>query len=189
MDLNLVLSKTNQTDFELIGVLASSLSLKERARLLRVVTDMVIAQFVRNQQPSLTDQELGDAISEEIHERLHNCRSDTNAAYLLSLAGLNDPDLDQALFPDGRAEAILIGDEELRTAGEDLLTKYVNYIANYPEYNLAHPSDYTGPREEDEDKEWERLVLDFATLVRNWRDDFVRALIHDCADTTPRISL
>ena len=65
MDLDLVLSKTNQTDFELIGALASSLSLNERARLLRVVVNMVIEQFVRNQQPSLTDQELDDAISEE----------------------------------------------------------------------------------------------------------------------------
>lgn len=189
MDLNLVLSKTNQTDFELIGALASSLSLNERARLLRVVVNMVIEQFVRNQQPSLTDQELDDAISEEIHERLHNCRSDTNAAYLLSLAALSDPDLDQALFPDGRAEAILVADESLRAAGEDLLAKYLNYIANYPEYDLAHPSDHTSPREEDEDKVWERLVLDFATLVRNWRDDFVRALIHDCADTAPGLSL
>ena len=99
-----MLSKTNQTDCELIGALASSLSLNERARLLRVVANMVIAQFVRNQQPSLTDQGLDDAISEEIHERLHNCRSDTNAAYLLSLAGMRDPDLNQALFPDGRAQ-------------------------------------------------------------------------------------
>ena len=183
-----MLSKINETDFELIGALASSLSLDERARLLRVVADVVIAQFVRNQQPSLTDQELDAAISEEIHERLHNCRSDTNAAYLLSLARLSAPDLDQALFPDGRAEAILVGDEELRASGEDLLVKYLNYIAHYPEYDLAHPSDHTGPREEDENKEWERLVLDFATLVRNWRDDFVRALIHDCANTAPRTS-
>jgi hypothetical protein len=136
----------------------------------------------------LTDQELDDAISQEIHERLHNCRSDTNAAYLLSLAGLSEPDLDQALFPDGRAEAILVGDEELRASGEDLLVKYLNYIAHYPEYDLAHPSDHSGPREGDENKEWERLVLDFATLVRNWRDDFVRALIHDCADTALRVS-
>ena len=128
---------------------------------------------------------MDDAISEELHERLHNCRSDTNAAYLLSLAGLSDPDLDQALFPDGRAEAILVADEELPASGEDLLPKYVNYIPNYPDYDLAHSSDYTGPRDEDEDKEWERLVLDFATLVRNWRDDFVRVLIHDCAGTAP----
>jgi hypothetical protein len=184
-----VLSKTNQTDFELIGALASSLSFNERARLLRAVANMVVAQFVRNQQPSLTDQELDDAISEQIHERLHNCRSDTNAAYLLSLAGMRDPDLNQALFPDGRAEAILVADEELRASGEDLLAKYLDYIANYPEYDLAHPSDHSGPREEDEDKEWERLVLDFANLVRHWRDDFIRALIHDCADTALRVSL
>ena len=184
-----MLSKTNQTDFELIGALASSLSLNERARLLRVVATMMITQFVRSQQPSLTDQELDDAISEEIHERLHNCRSDTNAAYLLSLAGMRDPDLNQALFPDGRAQAILVADEELRASGEDLLAKYLDYIANYPEYDLAHPSDHSGPTEEDENKEWERLVLDFATLVRNWRDDFVRVLIHDCADTAPRMSL
>jgi hypothetical protein len=45
MDLNLVLSKVNQTDVELIGALASSVSLNERARLLRVVADIVIAQF------------------------------------------------------------------------------------------------------------------------------------------------
>jgi len=148
----------------LIGALASSLSLNERARLLRVAAEMVIAQFVRKQQPSLTDQEFDDAISKEIHERLHNCRSHTNAAYLLSLAGLSDPDLDQALFPDGRAEAILVGDEELRASGEDLLVKYLNYSAHYPEYDLAHPSDHTGPREEDEDKEWEMACPRFRDL-------------------------
>ena len=108
---------------------------------------------------------------------------------MLSLAGLSDPDLDQALFPDGRAEAILVADESLRASGEDLLAKYLDYIANYPEYDLAHPSDHSGSREEDEDKEWERLVLDFATLVRHWRDDFVGALIHDCADTAFRVPL
>ena len=63
-----MLSKTNQTDCELIGALASSLSLNERARLLRVVANMVIAQFVRNRQPSLTDREVDDAIAEEIDE-------------------------------------------------------------------------------------------------------------------------
>jgi hypothetical protein len=118
-----------------------------------------------------------EAVDAYIRERLGHTRSETRAAELIERVRENDPDFDDWLFSGDHEEMILVADSALRSGGEELLERYLNYRDNYPEYGVIHPSDYSGPKEEDEESEWARLVADFADLVRDWRDGFLQGLI------------
>ena len=74
---------------------------------------------------------------------------------------------------------ILIADAEIDVFAEGVLESYIDYIENYPEYELIHPSNFSGPKETHEEKERQRLVDDWADLIRQWRDGFIRNLIED----------
>ncbi len=114
-----------------------------------------------------------------IRDRLRQTRGISFAAALISMARNNDPDLDNWLFADEEEELLLVADTALMVSGEVLLERYLNYRDVYPEYELIHPSEYSGPSEDDEEQEWGRLVEDFASLARDMRDGFLGELIAD----------
>jgi hypothetical protein len=120
-----------------------------------------------------------EAVNHYIRERLGHTRSDSFAAALISMVRNNDADFDGWFFSDDREQMILVADAELRAIGEELLERYLDYRDNYPEYAVIHPSDYSGPKEDDEDEEWARHVSDFTDLVRDWRDGFLKELVED----------
>jgi hypothetical protein len=132
-------------------------------------------------EPGLEEAQKEEAISEELEERLRSCRSDTAAGELLFTAAQVDPDCDYALFPDGRGEMIFISDSETEPHAECLLERYLDYIDTYSDYDLIHPSNFGDSKDPDEDKEWERLVNDFACMLREWRQDFFRKLFEELA--------
>jgi len=174
----LVLRRTNPTDLELIDALASTLREADRGAALRTLVELLIeSQLLENRQEY---EDIDVAVYDEIGERLRGCYSDAFVYELISIAQENDPDFDSFLFPDGRAEIVLVADRELYSAADTLLERYLDYISNYPEYNLVHPSDYIIPKEENENKEWQRLVGNFSDMIRDWRDRFVIRLIEDC---------
>jgi len=173
--------KQLQADVDWVNALASALAGEARSEGLRALTELLIARNILDANPALTYEQREGAMADEINERVRWCRSDAFAHDLLSMAGNNDPDLDEALFPDGRAEIILIADSEMEVHAEGLLERYIDYIATYPHYDLIHPSDYSGPREDDEEKEWARLVDDFSWMLRQWRDSFMSKLLEDSA--------
>lgn len=170
-----------QTDIDWINKLASTLSSGGLGEALESLAELLIAEYIVAANPSLTHAQKEDAISEELNERLRSCRSDAFAAELFAMAANNDPDFDGFLFPDGRGEMIFIAGAAIEAHAECLLERYVDYIDTYPDYDLIHPSDFSGPRETDEDKESERLIRDFSFMLREWRDDFLCKLIEDCA--------
>lgn len=120
-----------------------------------------------------------EAVESYIRERLGQGRSDSFAARLVSMARENDAEFDHWLFSDDREEMLLVADSELTATGVILLEHYLDYRDNYPAYGIIHPSALSGPMEDDEDAEWARLVAEFTSLARDWRDGFLKDLIED----------
>src|SRR5258706_9117004 len=98
---------------------------------------------------------------------------------MIAMAKQNDLDFDLFLFPDGRAEYVLIADSEIQRHAEALLDGYIYFVRNHPEYELPHPSDFSGPKEADDNEEWARHVDDFSWMLHQWRDDFMGRLLED----------
>jgi hypothetical protein len=169
------------TDLYWINRLAFTLSSGGRGEALQSLAQLLIAEYIVAATHGSPEVQNEEAISEELNERLRSCRSDTAAGTLFSMAAQVDPDCDEALFPDGREEMIFISDPETEPLAECLLERYLDYIDTYSDYDLIHPSDFGEPKEADEEKEWERLVNDFACMLREWRNDFFRKLIEDLA--------
>jgi hypothetical protein len=120
-----------------------------------------------------------EAVESYIRERLGRSRSPAFAARLVSIARENDSEFDHWLFLDDREELLFVADSELKATGVTLLEHYLDYRDNYSEYGIIHPSEFSGPIEDDEDAEWTRLVADFTSLARDWRDGFIKGLIED----------
>lgn len=114
-----------------------------------------------------------------VRERLGRSPSGGHASELISMACDSDPDFLDWIFADDHVELLIVSDEELARSGETLLERYLDYRDNYPERGLIHPSEYTGPVEDDEQEEWQRIASDFAALARSWRDRCLRQLILD----------
>lgn len=173
-------AKQLTTDLEWINGLASVLSIGGRGETLQALTSRLINEYIECTKPTLTNEQKEEAVFAELDERVHLCRSNAFAHDLLSMAANNDVNFDDAVFPDGRAHVILIADSEIPAVAEGVLMSYLEYLDNYPEYDVIHPSDFSGPKKDDEDEEWQRLVDDFSSMLREWRDDFIRKLIEDC---------
>jgi hypothetical protein len=110
-------------------------------------------------------------------------------AQLFSMAAQIDPDCGEALFPDGREEMIFKSDPETEPHAECLLERYLDYIDTYSDHDLIHPSKFGESKEANEDKEWERLVNDFACMLREWlRHDFFRKLLEDLARKSAKVT-
>jgi hypothetical protein len=150
----------------------------DRESLLRDVVSQLIMVAV-TKQGELWEGGAEDVISSYLNERLGHCKTSTAAGELVKMARDIDPDVDHWLLADNGIEMILVGDDKSYFSGETLLERYLDYCENYQEYELIHPSDYTGPREETESAEAKRISRDFAELVREWRDGFLQELIED----------
>ena len=150
----------------------------DRESLLRDVVSQLI-MVAGTKQGELREGGAEDVISSYLNERLGHCKTNTAAGELVKMARDIDPDVDQWLLADNGIEMILVGDDKSYFSGETLLERYLDYCENYQEYELIHPSDYTGPREETESAEAKRISRDFAELVREWRDGFLQELIED----------
>jgi len=126
------------------------------------------------------DVDSEDTADTYIRNRLGQTTTSCSAGDLIGMVRENDPDFDDCLFADHEQELILVvGRNDLRSSGEELLERYLDYRDNYPEYEVVHPSDYTGPRRKSEEEEWARILDGFHDLVREWRDGFLHEMMDD----------
>ena len=165
------------TTVEWIARLAQVMPEGEQGALLRTVVEDVSAMAVA--KLGRADSECLETAGEYCRSRLTRGRSKTFAADLVGMARDKDDDVDQWLFCGEPEACVLVADSEIHDEGTALLERYLDYRDNHPEYELVHPSDYSRPKEKTADLEWERLVDDFAELIRDWRDGFLAGLMED----------
>lgn len=171
---------------EWITRLTDRLGGDSRGLVLRKLCERLIQRIVKKKLDSSGD-DFDQLVSEELEERIWNWRSEAFAAELIRDTRENDPNLDHWLFPDGFAETVLVSDGEILQKAEEVLNAFESYIAAYPDYDVIHPSDYSYPQAPNKEKERERIINDFAWMLRQWRDGFLAQLIKD-GDTPPRAS-
>jgi len=116
-----------------------------------------------------------------VRERLGRFKSSARVSELVAMARSNDPDVDKWLIGDDGIDLLIVGDEDLLESGETVLERFLEYLNTYPERNLPHPSDFAGPQDQGEE-EWQRIVADFAQLVRDLRTEVLMTYAYPLQD-------
>src|SRR5262245_1190032 len=122
----LFLRRSNPTDLELIEALTSTIAANERDAVLRTLIELFVEKQLIELNTSPDD--VTEAVSDEIADRLRACHSNAFVYELFSMAAENDPEFDSWIFPDGRAEVVLVADCKIRQSAEGVLERYLDYI-------------------------------------------------------------
>jgi len=185
------LLRLNDSDQNWILALANTLHQIDRGEALREMIQLVARALIKHQKPKLFGEELDDAVSEEIFERVVSSYSDTSTYELIAMAKDVDPDLDIWLFGEGEdyVNSILVSDSELPAVAGQAYRGALDYLSVNPERGLVHPREFTKwyppPRDEDEEYNW--IVGDFGSMIRQRRNHVILGLIEACTTSNQNV--
>lgn len=182
IEVNQVMQKTRPSDAEYLLRMYKALPPTAQSRALQTVAELLVMEVLPKEHWVSECDVCADAeqqVWEEISERLTRVKSNTFAAEVLAY-NTESYDIEDAIFPDGRAEIILIADAKLADSACHIFDTHEEMEAIYGDHNWIRPSDYSQPREDDPDEEYDRQINDFTDMVRDWRHDFITTLLNDC---------